>query len=199
MARLTKYDMAREKYQEVIKTDAKYLPAYQGLARMQLKANQKDQALDTLKKAQAIAPKDAYLWYDLAMCHGCRKEWNEQVDCLNKALELQPDNRHLSKQLGFTLARMGRFDEAVSRLSQVYGGPAYAHYMVARMIHSAFGNEDAKCKQHLQEALRQNPNLREARDMLVALETPEASPATLAQPVTVDMQTDLSSSRSLTD
>ena len=173
-------DLARSDYQEVIKLDPKHLPAYQGLARMYLKLGQKDRALETINQALAQAPRDANLLYDLALCQLCRRDYNEAETTLRRALEIDPENRQFRKQLGLTLAREGQFDRSIEVLTQVYAGPAYAHYLVARMLDGVFGQPEA-CKEHLRLALAANPNLNEARSLLSEMENPAPRPS-LAQP-----------------
>src|SRR6516165_7905053 len=45
------YDEARQAYQKALKTDAKYLPAYSGLARVYMKMNHYDRALEVYRQA----------------------------------------------------------------------------------------------------------------------------------------------------
>lgn len=170
-------DEARGYYQQALKVDANCRDASAGLARIYSLMGEHNRAFDTLTMAMTKAPKDAGLWFDLGMCHNRTKDFAKASQCFRKSLELDPENRHTMQTLGFTLARAGQGDEALSVLTRAEGG-AVAHFHIARMMQH-LGQNDA-CRKHLESALRENPDFDHARVMLTSLDEGAAPAATLS-------------------
>ena len=80
------------------------------------------------------APDEAVLWYELGMTHSRRKEWERALEALNRAAELDPDNRRYNLTLGHCLSRAGAYDQDFACFRKTLG-EAQAHYRVARMMH----------------------------------------------------------------
>jgi Tfp pilus assembly protein PilF len=160
-------EQARKAYQQAIATEPDYLPAYQGLARLYIKLGDHDHAVATLQKVLQTHPKEAPLWFDLGMCYSRHKQWEPALDCLRKAVDLDPESRPYINTLGFCLARAGKLDESLACFQKI-GGPAQAHYNLARMLHHL--GQDEPSKQHLQLALQADPKLDAARQLLSHLD-----------------------------
>lgn len=160
-------DQARRAYQQALQIDPSYLPAYTGLARLYTELRDYDRAVATFQKALKAHPKEASLWFDLGMVYSRQKKWDPALENLQAALKLDPENRQYVTTFGYCLARAGRFEESVTVLAGVVGR-GEAHYRVARMAHHM--NQDDLCKQHLQLALNEKPDLADARRMLAQLE-----------------------------
>ncbi len=166
-------DQARRAYQQAIQQDSSYLPAYQGLARLYLALSDYDRAVNTLNHALHKSPKDANLWFERGVCLARKKDWGGAIQSMQRAVELDPENRYIVQTLGFTLAWSGRYDEGLAFLARAMG-PANAHYNLAR-VHQRQERPE-QCKQHLQLAIQANPNLDVAREMLTRLEVSDAPP-----------------------
>lgn len=166
-------DEARFYFREALKIDPKCREAHQGLARIFTKMGDYDKAFETYEQALAQYPKEAELWYDLGMCHNQRKRWDKSADCLQKALDLDPENRRYMQTLGFTLARAGRPEESLPHL-RLSMGEALAHYNLARMMQHV--GQPETCRRHLLLALQADPNLGAAREMLNGLTGEAANP-----------------------
>lgn len=162
-------DTARESYQKVLQSEPNNLAAHQGLARVYVKLGDHTRAIEAYDKALKIHPKEISLWHDLAMAHNRQKNWDNGIRCLNKALEIDPESRACAQTLGLTLARAGRIDESVQVLSKSYG-PAHAHYTVGRML--LHMQQPDRAKQHLEDALRANPTMTNAQDLLASISAP---------------------------
>ena len=161
-------DEARTAYQEALKVDPNNVDALRGLAQVYVQQNDFDRAFEAYRKAQAKHPKNAGLWLEVAMVHNRRKEWTEAQTCCRKALELDPENRQAQSLLGMTLARAGEYDKALPHLTKA-SGAAVAHYNVARMqLHMG---QKEQARQHLSIAVRENPSLTSAHDLLAHLDT----------------------------
>jgi tetratricopeptide (TPR) repeat protein len=165
-------EQARRAYNVAISLDANHLPAYAGLARLYDQMEDYDKALETFHKTLERFPKEASLWYDLGMCHCRRKDWTQAIKALQKALDLDPENRQMMQTLGFTLARAGQIDESLVYFRRAVG-PAQAHFNVARML--LHTQQVDACKQHLQMALQANPNFEGARQLLLALDNAQTA------------------------
>ncbi len=170
-------EMARRYYQQALKTDGKCLDAYVGLARTYEELGDHNAAVTAYQKGLKVFPKQASLWYELGMCQARHKEWSPAVEQLQKASELDADNRIYSHTLAYTLARAGRYDESFACFTKTLG-EAQAHYNIARMLHHL--HQDEACKQRLQQALQADPTLQPAKQLLTQLNTPAASIKTAA-------------------
>jgi Tfp pilus assembly protein PilF len=160
-------DQARQAYQLALTAEPDYLPAHQALAHLYLKMGDQEHAVATLRKALQAQPKGAPLWFELGMCYSRAKQWEPGLDCLRKAVDLEPENRAYVNALGYCLARAGKVDESLACFQKIVG-PAQAHYNLARMLHH-LGRDDLS-KQHLQLALRADPQLAAARQLLAQLD-----------------------------
>jgi tetratricopeptide (TPR) repeat protein len=177
-------DQARKAYQQALKLDPKHVPAYVSLARLYESTDDHERAVASYRKALDLKPKDAELWHDLGMCQARKKEWDKALQALAKASDLDPENKAYARSLGFCQARAGQYEKSFATLSKVEG-EAQAHYNVARMLHHV--KQDDMSKEHLRLALQTNPQLTEAAQLLVELETgapaysPNAAPAAPVQ------------------
>lgn len=170
-------DEARQVYQDLLKAYPDHLEAYRGLGNVYTRMGDYERALDTYQKALTKHPKDVVLWHDLGMLHNRRKNWAEGARCLTKALEIDPENQRCLKTLGFTLARAGQADQSVPYLTRAIGSAAAAHHQVAKMLLHLAENEQSgqraqlhdQARRHLRVAVRENPNLSQARELLADL------------------------------
>jgi hypothetical protein len=167
-------DQARRMYQQALSLDHRYLPAYRGMAQLYLSMDDAAHAVESLRKALEFYPKDAGVWFDLGMVHARRKDWPAALEALNKAVEFDPENRQFINTLGYTLARAGRYQEALDCFVRVQG-QAKAHYSLARMLVHMGQSEPAR--DQLRQALQADPTLASAQEMLTRLEGPPQGPA----------------------
>lgn len=169
------YDEARQYFQDALQIDPKYRDAVQGLARVYTRMDDFAHALAIYQKALDKTPKDHGLWFDMGMCYSRKHELERAVPCFQKALELDSENHQYMTTLGLTLARLGQTEQSLALFTRSMGA-ALAHYNMARMMEH-MGQTDG-CRQHLELALRLNPNLDQARAMLAAMQTtPVAAPS----------------------
>lgn len=160
-------DDARYAYQEAIRLNPDNLEAVIGLAKIHAQTGNFDLALDVFQKAAPRHGRNSRYWYEKGLCHNRQKDFRAAVDAFDQGLEIDPDNRQILMTLGLTLARVGADDEALTILTRATSS-ALAHYNLARMqLH--LGQRD-KARSHLDIALRENPNLTGAREMLVGID-----------------------------
>lgn len=160
-------DQARQLFQEAAKTDPNSIDAHRGLIRIYVDLGDFKLAQETLAKAQTKFPKESIFWYEQGQLHNRRHEFPEAIKCLQKAMDMEPENRTYMTTCGLTLARTGQIDEAVALLARSMGA-ASAHYNVARMLVHLERKEQAV--QHLRLALKANGSLDGARTLLAQLE-----------------------------
>jgi len=170
-------ETARKAYQQAISIDPDYAPAYQALAHLYEVLGDHQYALATFQKILQKRPKEGALWYDLGMCQSQHKEWDAALESLRKAVECDPENRPYINTLAYALARTGHFDESLEYFKRV-GSAGAAHYNVARMQHHL--KQDDLCQRNLAMAVQLDPQLNDARQLLVRLQSGDAA----AEPVT---------------
>lgn len=167
-------ERARRAYQQALKIDPNYLPAYQGLARVYEAAGDQPRVLETYRQALKAHPRDAGLWHEQGMYHARQQQWEPAVASLRKATELDPENRQYTNALGFSLAAQGRYNDSLV-IFQKTSGPDGAHYNLARLLQDQQQTELSK--QHLQAALEINPKHAGAQQLLASLEGTPAEQA----------------------
>jgi tetratricopeptide (TPR) repeat protein len=160
-------DEARRAYQQALDIDPNHLGALTALARLYVSMEDYERAIATYRRAIQGHPSDASLQHDLGMCYARRKDWDPALACLKRTVEMDPEKRLYSHSYGFCLARAGRFEESFTALAKSEGKPR-AHYDLARMLEHM--NQEELGKQHLLQALAEDPKFNEARDMLAALQ-----------------------------
>jgi tetratricopeptide (TPR) repeat protein len=162
------YDQARQAYQRALQIEPTNLAAQGALAHLYVKRGDLPRALDLYHKAVADHPKEAELWHELGLCYARDKKWDQALENLKKAVDLDPENRTRTRSLGFCLVRAGRPDEGVAMFAKV-DGEAMAHYQVARML--VHMKQERLGQEHLRMALRLQPNLAAASQLLASLDS----------------------------
>jgi tetratricopeptide (TPR) repeat protein len=160
-------NQARVAYEQAVKTDPQYVPAYLGLARVYSNLGDTHQAQAACEKAAAVRPKDPTVWYTSGMCYARAQQWGPACENLDKAVQLDGTNRQYGTALGYCLARAGRFEDSLAIFTPLVG-KADAYYKVARMAHHL--HRDDLCKDFLRNALEAKPDLAEARKFLQKIE-----------------------------
>jgi tetratricopeptide (TPR) repeat protein len=175
-------DEARKAYQKAIDVDPNFVDAYRCLGRLYSKMGDWDRAFDNYNKALAKHPRDPVIFYEIGMCHNRRKNFDEAIRCFQKALEYDPEYRDALKTLGFTLAYSGQTEKGLAYLTRAYQGSAMAHFYLARVMLEKDRPDQAR--QLLRQALMENPQYEQARELLTRLENPiTTASAQLGSPV----------------
>jgi tetratricopeptide (TPR) repeat protein len=166
------FDQARREYQQAIDVDASYIPTYRALGQLYVTMGDHDRAIATYEKGLKKKPKEASLWFDLGMCHARYKDLDKAIEALRKAVEHDPENRHYQNILGHCLARGGHPDQALDVFRKTVG-EGRAHYELARMLHHM--KQDAEARQQLELAIRVEPTLEPAHQLLAQLQAGTAA------------------------
>lgn len=163
-------------YQQALALDPKCIPAYLGLGQLLQDMGKFAEAEKIYKKGLEIQPREGSLYFGLGVCQARQKNWDKALASLKTATEIDPKNRDYSTTLGFSLARVGRYDESFECFQQSVG-VSKAHYNVARALHHV--QRDEQSKEHLRQAIQENPEFLQAKEMLAQLEQPNQKPESI--------------------
>jgi tetratricopeptide (TPR) repeat protein len=172
-------EQARKSYNQAIKTDAKCMDAYRGLAQVEQNCGNYQGALAWYRKGLAVDAKQAQLYYEMGICQARHGDWAAAQDSISKACDLDADNRIYVKTLAFCLGKNGRYDDSIACFKRVMD-EGQAHYNLARLLHH--DNHDDLSRLHIQLALQANPKLTQAQDFLAQMDgrQPGANPTNVA-------------------
>jgi Tfp pilus assembly protein PilF len=163
------FNQARLAYEQALEIDANCLDAYLGLARLYEKSGKADDAQATYQKAVKQFPRESQLWFEYGMFANRRRDFDSGVAYLRQASSLEPTNATYANFLGWSLARAGRSDECLAQFKQTVG-EARAYYNLAKMcLHQ---NQEALCREYLHAALKVDPSLADAEQLIAQLDAP---------------------------
>jgi Flp pilus assembly protein TadD len=104
-----------------IRENPKYLPAYNEMASIYVRADRLDDAHACVTTALAIAPKDAVLQNNLGMCYLLKGESEQALKAFSEAAELAPTNPTFRANRATALALLGHDAEATTDYKTVIG------------------------------------------------------------------------------
>lgn len=159
------YAAALDNYTKALEKEPDSLPALQSTARLYMRQNQFESAVNFYDRVVTVSP-TAENYAELADAQQKAGRLNEAQASIQKAISLDPSVARYRNNLAGMLVSVGRSDEAVKQLEQVFPS-AVANYNVAYMH---FMNKNlAATQQHLQLALQADPNLQPARELMSKL------------------------------
>jgi tetratricopeptide (TPR) repeat protein len=168
------FQKARTAYEQALSLEPQNRAALLAVARLAEKEGNPAAAGDLFDKAVRQLPLDAGLWYETGMFWARQKNWDRATACVGRATELDPTNNQFATTLGWTLARAERYDDSFRVFSRLVG-EAQAYAKLASMA-THLGRRDLG-RQYAEEALKADPQLREAREVLARLDAPPADAA----------------------
>ena len=178
----SKFAEAEGKYQEALRASPNHLNALVGLARHYDRQAQPQKAIEVYQKALQAHPSNALVYNDLGLCFRRQKQLDKAVVAFKKAVELNGENSKYRNNLAAALVDAGRPNEAYEQFAAV-NSPSVAHFNVAYLLQQT--GQTAEATQHLQHALRHDPSLAPAREILAQLGVETvAAPATAQSPTT---------------
>jgi tetratricopeptide (TPR) repeat protein len=125
-----------------------------------------DGAIVTYRQCLTYHPNDAVALNDLGLCQARQGALDLAAKHLTKASCLHPENKRYANNLATVLVEQGKVNEALSALATSYG-PAIAHYNLAHIQHRR--GSYAAAVENLQVALKHDPSLSPAKQMIEAL------------------------------
>jgi Tfp pilus assembly protein PilF len=164
-----KYDQARLAYEQALDIDPSNQDALLGLARLYEKSGKPDDAQATYQRAVKQLPREAQVWFEYGMFANRRRDFDSGAAYMRQAASLEPTNATYGSFLGWSLARAGRSDESLAQFKQTVG-EARAYYNLAKMcLHQ---HQEALCREYLHVALKVDPNLKDAEQLIAQLDAP---------------------------
>jgi Tfp pilus assembly protein PilF len=159
------YAAALDNYTKALEKEPNNLPALQSTARLYMRQSQFESAVNFYNRVITVSP-TAENYAELADAQQKSGRLNEAQASIQKAISLDPSVARYRNNLAGMLVSVGRSDEAVKQLEEVFPS-AVANYNVAYMH---FMNKNlAATQQHLQLALQADPNLQPARELMAKL------------------------------
>jgi len=129
-----RFDVAAEKYEQVLKLSPNDLNALSNLATVQMELNKLADAEKNLDKALAIKKDDAYTLSLKGILRFRQDKYDEALELLSRAATLDPNNAETQNFLGITLSQKGQraaAEAALRKAIQIAPGNANAHHNLA--------------------------------------------------------------------
>ena len=161
-------DTARKGYQKALQRDPKSKAALQGMGQFYARMGEREKALEFYKKCLTLHP-EAGIAHEVAVAHGRWKDWAGAVAWCEYALKIDPENRSVKKDMGFFLARAGKWDEAFTTLCQIMPEAQVRHNLAGLLDHMGLSEHS---KLQLQLSLKADPTYAPAAGFLTELTQP---------------------------
>lgn len=129
-----RFDVAAEKYEQVLKLSPNDLNALSNLATVQMELNKLADAEKNLDKALAVKQDDAYTLSLKGILRFRQDRYDEALQLLSRAATLDPNNAETQNFLGITLSQKGQrgaAEAALRKAIQIAPGNANAHHNLA--------------------------------------------------------------------
>ena len=146
-------------FEQAIKADNAYTPAYLGRAKCEYGAGQSAQALASAKKATTLDPANLDSWYLLGDLYRAIQQPQQALAAYNQALKVKPDDFTALAYQAMTLLSMNQTDAAIktiARLNEIRPHAFMTLYLQAYINYSKGKYNEAT--DLLQQVLRADPN-----------------------------------------
>ncbi|MBI1902475.1 MAG: tetratricopeptide repeat protein [Planctomycetia bacterium] len=157
---------AGEQYRRALNLDANHLDALLGLARLNDRQNNFEEANKFYAEAAKRHPQVAAAHNDRGLCLARQGKLEDSVACLAQAVTLQPDRALYRNNLATVLVHLGRPDAALKHLVSVQPKPI-AHYNLGVLL--AQQNQLQLAAEHFRTAAQLDPTLEPARQWAARL------------------------------
>jgi tetratricopeptide (TPR) repeat protein len=159
---------AKQAYAQADRLQPQWPPAISGLARVsELEGNipAAVQYYQACLQSTNTHPGDAGCCHEAGLFFTRQKMYEQALGCMQRAMQLDPNNRTYSMNYGYALARAGRFEESHLHFTKIMSG-GDASYQVALMAHH-LGLADV-CKRYAEQAVQADPKKTNDVQSLVA-------------------------------
>jgi Tfp pilus assembly protein PilF len=184
VARLSEHagrlDEAEQHYKEALRLDPNDFSAMLNYARLKDRQGQAGAAFELYRRAVDTHPREASVYNYLGLHYDRRGMPAEAAATFAQAVQLKPTEPLYRNNLAHVLVQVGKLSEAYEHLHAVHG-EAVAYYNLGYLLHRRGQREAAV--QHLTAALRRDPSLTPARQLLAELSPVASPPATVVRPV----------------
>ena len=177
VARLSEHagrlDEAEQHYQEALRLAPDDMSAMLNYARLKDRQGKAGEAFELYRRAAETHPQEPSVFNYLGLHYDRRGMPNEAAETFAQAVRLKPAEPLYRNNLAHVLVQLGKLSEAYQHLHAVHG-EAVAYYNLGYLLHRR-GQRDAAV-QHLAAAVRRDPNLTPARQLLAELAPAMAVP-----------------------
>jgi predicted CXXCH cytochrome family protein len=169
-ARQQRFDDAQVEFQEALKLDPRYVPAYVNAADAYRQRGREEDAIRVLREGIAQAPSSAPLHHSLGLALARGQQRDAALPELAKAAQLAPDNARYTYVYAVALNSVGRAPDAIKTLQRAAERwPADRDILIAlAAMERDAGHRDA-ARKAVQALVAADPNDREARALLDGL------------------------------
>lgn len=136
------YDVALERYRELLADNSDNVGARLGIARIEYKNGRVHEAEQILKAAARRHPDNLQVWIDMGKIQSDRKEYGSAIQSLQKAVDLDSSSQVARFELGLAMARGDRLEEAKSHLGFAVGKSA-ALFNIGYVLNEAGRSQEA--------------------------------------------------------
>ena len=113
--------------QRVLRDSPRFLPAYNELAGVYVRADRVDDARDVISAGLKLAPNDPVLWNNLGMCNFLQARHEQALEAFTHAADRAPSNPQYRANRAAALAMLGRDVEAKREYRSVLDGTSTRH------------------------------------------------------------------------
>ena len=160
-------DEAERHYQAALAMDRHHLGAMLGYARLYDRRGNPSEAFEVYRRAVHVHSEEPSVYNHLGLHYDRRGMPKEAAAALAEAVRLKPDEPLYRNNLAHVLVQLDDLPAAYEHLHAVHG-EAVAYYNLGYLLHQR-GRRDAAI-QHLAAALRRNPSLGPARQLMSQLQ-----------------------------
>jgi tetratricopeptide (TPR) repeat protein len=166
------YPEAIDKYRAALKQDPKQTKAMYRLAVVYAMVKQYNDAINTWQSYLKVTNNAPQAFANLGFCYELAGRPVEAEDAYQRGIAKDSKNVPCRINYGLMLARTGKLSEASVQLQTVLT-KAEVHYNLGSVLQSQGKTEQAKV--HFQEALKLDPNFKDARSRLAEMGEPPAA------------------------
>ena len=158
---------AAEFYRQVLAVAPEQLTALIGYGRLLDRENKFAEAATYYQRATQAHPDNPSAFNDLGLCLARQGNLKSSIKTLSRAVELRPRSELYRNNIAAVLVENNQPDHGMEHLAEVHG-EAIAHYNIAYLLQKRGQMELAK--DHFTLALKCDPSLEPARQMLTRME-----------------------------
>jgi len=139
-------------FKRIISEHAAYLPAYVDLTELYMRTGRFGDATHVLASGLSVAPEDATLLNNMAMCHLIQGHYKQALPWFERAVSAAPADARYQANQAVALGMIGRYEESLAAYEGVLLDPAEAHYNVA-VLCEARGDYDRAIDEYARAGL----------------------------------------------
>jgi tetratricopeptide (TPR) repeat protein len=106
------YDRAIEKYDQVIKLNPQFVPAYQNLGALYCQKGDLDRAIQNFEQVIKLNPQDELTYVNLGGVYYAKSDYDRAIQNLDQAIKLNPNNLAAYNNRGATHSQIEKYDLA---------------------------------------------------------------------------------------